>query len=58
MEIWDRNTTKDILKSLESELAKAINELNCAKRDVNKSSNRVSFCLTALHELKHRDIKE
>lgn len=58
MEIWTRNTTKDILKSLESELAKAVNELNCAKRDVAKASSRVTFCLTGLHELKHRDIKE
>ena len=58
MEIWNRNTTKDILKSLESELAKAINELNCAKRDVAKASNRVTFCLSGLHELKHRDIQE
>ena len=58
MEIWTRNTTKDILKSLESELAKAVNELNCAKRDVIKASSRITFCLTGLHELKHRDIKE
>jgi len=58
MEIWDRNTTKDILKSLETELAKAVNEVNCAKRDVTKASNRVTFCLTGLHELKNRDIKE
>ena len=58
MEIWNRNTTKDILKSLESELAKAVHEMNCAKRDVNKASNRVAFCLTGIHELKNRDIKE
>ena len=58
MEIWNRNTTNDILKSLETELAKAVHEMNCAKRDVNKASNRVAFCLTGLHELKNRDIQE
>lgn len=58
MEIWERNTTKTILKSLESELAKAINEINCAKKDVDKASKRVAFCLTGLHELKNRDIKD
>jgi hypothetical protein len=58
MQIWEQNTTKDILKSLESELAKAQNELNCALRDLNKVSNRLSFTLTGLHELKKRDIKE
>ena len=58
MEVWNRNTTKDILKSLESELAKAVNEVNCAKKDVQKASSRIAFCLTAIHELKHRDIQE
>jgi hypothetical protein len=58
MEIWERNQTKDILKSLETELAKAQNELNCAKGDALKASNRVAFCLSAIHELKKRDIKE
>ena len=56
--IWNRNSTPDILKSLETELAKAQNEINCAKGDVAKASNRVAFCLSAIHELKKRDIKE
>ncbi len=58
MEIWNRNTTQDILKSLETELAKAQNEINCAKGDVQKASSRVAFCLSAIHELKKRDIKD
>ena len=58
MEIWERNTSKDVLKSLESELAKAQNEMNCAIRDLNKASNRLSFALTGIHELKKRDIQE
>ena len=58
MEIWERNSAKEILKSLETELAKAQNELNCAYKDLNKASNRLSFVLTGLHELKKRDIQE
>lgn len=58
MEIWERNQTKDIVKSLETELAKAQNELNCLKGDAQKVSNRIAFCLSAIHELKKRDIKE
>jgi outer membrane protein TolC len=58
MEIWERNSTKDILKSLETELAKAQNEINCAKGDVQKAQNRLAFVLSAIHELKKRDIQE
>jgi hypothetical protein len=43
---------------MEQEIAKAQNELRCAKADVEKASNRLSFCLTALHDLKHRDIED
>ena len=49
---------KDIVKSLESELAKAQNELNCAKGDLEKITNRVAFCISAIHNLKKRDIQE
>ena len=58
MQVWERNTSKDILKSLETELAKAQNEITCAKGDIEKISNRVAFCLTAIHNLKKRDIQE
>ena len=57
-EIWNRNTTKDIVQSLETELAKAQNELNCAKGDAQKASNRIAFVLSAVHELKKRDLQE
>ena len=54
MQIWKTKTTPEILKSLESELAKATSELKCAMADVEKTSNRVRFCLSALHELRDR----
>ena len=58
MEIWERHTIQEILKSLETECAKAQNEMNCAYKDINKASNRLSFVLTALQQLKKRDIQE
>ena len=58
MQIWNKHSLSEILKSLEAEIAKAQNELNCAKRDVEKASNRIAFVLSAVHNLKDRDIKE
>lgn len=58
MQIWDNHKTKDILKSIEQEVAKAQNELACAKGDVNKAQKRMAFALSALHNLHNRDIKE
>ena len=48
----------EILQSMEQEVAKAQNELRCAKGDVEKASNRLAFCLSAIHNLKDRDIQE
>ena len=54
MEIWKQKSEPEILKSLEGELAKATRELRCAQADVEKTTNRVRFCLTAIHELADR----
>ena len=43
---------------METEIAKAKNELRCAEGDVAKANNRIAFCLSAIHNLKDRDIKE
>lgn len=48
----------DILKSMEMEIAKAKNELGCAEGDIAKAQKRIAFCLSALHNLKNRDIEE
>jgi len=55
MQIWDNHSTKDILKSLEQEIAKARNELDCAYKDIEKAKNRIAFSLSAIHSLKKRD---
>jgi septal ring factor EnvC (AmiA/AmiB activator) len=43
------------LKSLETEIAKAQAELRCARNDVEKAQNRISFSLSAIHALKDRE---
>lgn len=46
---------------METEIAKAQNEIRCARADVEKASKRLAFCLSAVHNLKDRldkDIKE
>ena len=58
MQIWNKHTTSEVLKSMEMEIAKAQNEVRCAYKDVEKASNRIAFCLTAIHDLKNRDLEE
>ena len=58
MQIWNQHTIQDILKSMEMEIAKAQNEISCAKGDIAKAQKRIAFCLSALHNLHERDIKE
>ena len=54
MQIWNNKTTPEILKSLEAETAKASRELRCAEADIQKAQNRITFCLSAIHNLKDR----
>lgn len=55
MQIWHQHQTPEILKSLESEVAKAQAELRCARNDVEKAQNRLSFVLSGIHNLKDRE---
>jgi len=58
MKIWNNKSTKEILQSIEPEIAKAQNEIRCAEGDIRKAQNRIAFILSAIHNLKNRDIKE
>jgi len=58
MEIWKNKSTKQILQSIEPEVAKAQNEIKCAEGDVRKAQSRLAFILSAIHNLKTRDIQE
>ena len=54
MDILDQKTDKELLKSLLGELAKAKNELACAKGDIDKISSRISFLLVVANTMINR----
>jgi len=55
MDILDDKTDEDLLKSLLAELAKARNELSCAKADIDKASSRIGFLLVIANTLINRE---
>lgn len=59
MQIWKNHTTKNILTSLNAEIAKAQNEIKCAKGDLEKAQGRIQFAQSAIkHLIEDRDIEE
>ena len=54
MDVLDTKTDKELLDTLIPEIAKAANELRCAKRDLDKINGRLSFLLVLTHELINR----
>ena len=54
MQILDTKTDKELIQSLLAELAKARNELSCAKADLDKSSSRLTFLLAVVNNLINR----
>ena len=51
IELEDLNR-KDLLESLEAEVAKSLGELKCAQGDLDKINGRLRFVLAAIHILK------
>jgi len=45
---------KDLLKSLEAEMAKSLGELRCAQGDLDKISARLKFSLAVIHQIKDK----
>ena len=45
-------SNKDLLESLEAEVAKSLNELAHARGDLDKINGRLRFALAAIHILK------
>ena len=54
MDILDTKTDKELLKSLLAELAKARNELQCARGDIDKIASRIGFLLAVTNTLINR----
>jgi hypothetical protein len=54
MDILDKKTDEELLRSLIGELAKANNELRCARADVDKAAGRINFLLVLANTLIQR----
>jgi hypothetical protein len=54
MDILDKKTDEELYRSLLGEIAKARNEIACAKGDLDKASSRLSFLLVVTNTLIER----
>lgn len=54
MDVIDNKSDKQLIESLIAEIAKANNELKCARGDVEKAQNRIKFATMLLHKLIER----
>jgi hypothetical protein len=54
MDILDSKSNKELLQSLVAEIAKATNEIKCAKGDIEKAQSRIKFLLVVAHTMLNR----
>lgn len=54
MDILDTKTDRELIQSMVAEIAKASNELRCARGDLDKATSRLSFLLVVAHKLIER----
>jgi hypothetical protein len=54
MDILDTKTDSELLRSIIAELAKARNEMACAKGDMDKASSRINFLLAVANTIINR----
>ena len=52
--IYDNKTDDEIFRSIEAEVAKALSEMRCAKKDLEQAEVRMRFALATVHYLKNR----
>ena len=52
--IFDKLTEEDIILSLIAESAKSMNEIKCARKDLEQADARLRFILSALHYIKDK----
>jgi hypothetical protein len=52
--IFDDKTNDEIFRSIEAEVAKALAELRCARKDLEQAEVRMKFALATVHYLKQR----
>ena len=51
MDVIDDKNDKELLQSLLAEIAKATNEIRCAKADIDKAHSRIKFIILIANEL-------
>lgn len=54
MDVLDNKTDKELLLSILAEIAKAKNEVKCAKGDIDKAQSRIGFLIVVANELLNR----
>lgn len=54
MDILDQKTDRELEQSLLAEVAKASNEIKCARNDLEKATQRISFLLVVINKLINR----
>jgi hypothetical protein len=54
MDVLDNKSDKELCQSLLAEIAKARNELKCAKGDIDKAQSRISFLIVVANEMLNR----
>jgi len=51
MDVIDDKNDKELLQSMLAEIAKASNEIKCARGDIEKAQSRIKFLTLLIHEL-------
>lgn len=54
----DTKTDRQLVESLIAEIAKANNEMRCARGDIDKAQGRIKFATMLLHKLIERQETE
>lgn len=57
MDILNNKSDSDLHKSIICEIAKSSNEIKCAKSDLDKANNRLTFALAIANTLLDRQTK-
>lgn len=55
MDVLDTKNNDELLRSLIAEIAKAKNELECAKGDIEKARSRLNFLIVLANKLIDRN---
>ncbi len=54
MDVLDKKTDVELVQSIQAESAKATNELQCARKDIEKATARLKFVVMLTHKMIER----